>query len=145
MQAQQNNNNKHMPIEKDIHEKDAVPAPIPEKHALHKDLPKARVDIDLSKYGIVNTPYRFVYRNVLPPFLYELAFRTGEEGIEIINAGALNAKSGAKTGRCPQDKRVVEEPGSKDDVWWGKINIKFPEASFNINKQTAIDLSLIHI
>lgn len=129
----------NMPLEKDAHEKDAVPLPIPEKHTLHRSLPRNRVDVDLSKYGIIDTPYRFVYRNIEPAFLYELAFRTGEENIELIHTGAINAKSGVKTGRCPQDKRIVEEESSKDDVWWGKINIKLAESSFQVNKQTAVD------
>ncbi len=38
------------------------------------------------------------------------------------NTGALSAYSGAKTGRSPLDKRVVKEPGSDKDVWWGPVN-----------------------
>ena len=35
----------------------------------------------------------------------------------------MAAFSGAKTGRSPLDKRVVEEQSTKDDVWWGAVNI----------------------
>ena len=38
------------------------------------------------------------------------------------STGALTAYSGAKTGRSPLDKRVVKEPGSDKDVWWGPVN-----------------------
>jgi hypothetical protein len=38
------------------------------------------------------------------------------------STGALSAYSGAKTGRSPLDKRVVKEPGSLNDVWWGPVN-----------------------
>jgi Phosphoenolpyruvate carboxykinase len=34
----------------------------------------------------------------------------------------LTAYSGAKTGRSPLDKRVVKEPGSENDIWWGPVN-----------------------
>ncbi len=33
--------------------------------------------------------------------------------------GALSVLSGAKTGRSPKDKRVVDEPSSSSDVNWG--------------------------
>jgi phosphoenolpyruvate carboxykinase (ATP) len=36
--------------------------------------------------------------------------------------GALAVTTGTFTGRSPKDKYVVEEPGSKDDVWWGSVN-----------------------
>jgi phosphoenolpyruvate carboxykinase (ATP) len=37
--------------------------------------------------------------------------------------GALIAYSGEKTGRSPQDKRITIESSSKDQIWWGEINI----------------------
>lgn len=46
------------------------------------------------------------------------------------STGALTAYSGAKTGRSPSDKRVVKEPGSEKDVWWGPVNKEMtPEVS----------------
>ena len=53
----------------------------------------------------------------------------------IINLYAL----GFKTGRSPEDKRIVEEPSSQDDVWWGKVNMKFEEKSYLINRERAVD------
>lgn len=47
--------------------------------------------------------------------------------------------SGAKTGRCPQDKRIVDESSSRDNVWWGKINIPMPEAAYQIIRERALD------
>lgn len=38
------------------------------------------------------------------------------------STGALTAYSGQKTGRSPSDKRVVKEPSSEKDVWWGPVN-----------------------
>ena len=45
-----------------------------------------------------------------------------ESGSAITSTGALSAYSGSKTGRSPSDKRVVKEPGSERDVWWGPVN-----------------------
>src|SRR5262249_58551141 len=43
------------------------------------------------------------------------------------------------TGRSPKDKRVVENPASKNDIWWGTVNIPFDEQTFQINRQRAVD------
>ena len=40
-----------------------------------------------------------------------------ERGI-VTNLGAVNVDTGKFTGRSPQDKYIVEEPISKDTVWW---------------------------
>jgi ATP-dependent phosphoenolpyruvate carboxykinase len=42
-----------------------------------------------------------------------------EEGSAITSSGALATSSGAKTGRSPRDKRIVDDPSSTNDVWWG--------------------------
>ena len=59
--------------------------------------------------------------NPSPAALYEDAL-VYETGSAITSSGALSAYSGAKTGRSPSDKRIVEEPSSKDNVWWGPVN-----------------------
>jgi phosphoenolpyruvate carboxykinase (ATP) len=79
-----------------------------------------------------------IHRNASPAFLYEAALRF-EKGSTISSTGALIAYSGKKTGRSPTDKRVVEEPEVRDDVWWGKVNIKLDPQSFVINRERAID------
>lgn len=53
--------------------------------------------------------------------LYEDAL-VYETGSAITASGALSAYSGAKTGRSPSDKRIVEEDSSSKDVWWGPVN-----------------------
>jgi phosphoenolpyruvate carboxykinase (ATP) len=50
--------------------------------------------------------------------LYEDAL-VYETGSAITSTGALTAYSGAKTGRSPLDKRIVKEPGSENEIWWG--------------------------
>ena len=54
------------------------------------------------------------------PVLYEHAVRRGEG--EVVAGGSFSVNTGAFTGRTPRDKYIVEEPGTKDTVWWGKIN-----------------------
>jgi phosphoenolpyruvate carboxykinase (ATP) len=79
-----------------------------------------------------------VHRNATPAFLYEAALKF-EKGSAISSTGALIAYSGKKTGRSPTDKRVVDEPEVRDDVWWGSVNIKLDPQSFLINRERAID------
>ena len=61
--------------------------------------------------------------NASPPVLVEAALQR-EKGSFLTDTGALSVRSGAKTGRSPKDKRVVAEPSSEDNVWWGPVNIK---------------------
>lgn len=76
-------------------------------------------------------------RNAPPAQLYEDAIRN--EGAIISSSGALINFSGKKTGRSPKDKRIVFEETSKDDIWWGPVNIKMDEHTFEINRERAID------
>lgn len=45
-----------------------------------------------------------------------------ETGTAVASSGALTAYSGKKTGRSPLDKRIVKEPSSENDIWWGPVN-----------------------
>ena len=90
--------------------------------------------LDLSKYGIKVTN---VLRNAEPALLYEQALKRGEG--EITSTGALAARSGAKTGRSPKDKRIVDAEPSTKDIWWGDVNIRLADKTFLVNRQRAID------
>ena len=81
---------------------------------------------DLTSHGLSVTE---VYHNFPPSALYEHAIRY-EKDASIADNGALVAYSGAKTGRSPKDKRVVENPASKNDIWWGPVNIPCDEHTF---------------
>ena len=78
-----------------------------------------------------------IIHNASPPVLYELAI--SRESAAITSSGALATRSGSKTGRSPKDKRIVEHPDSKHDIWWGSVNIPMDERSFLINRQRTID------
>lgn len=92
-------------------------------------------DLNLDRHGIFVTN---VLRNPPPAKLYEEAL-TREAGTAISRTGALVALSGKKTGRSPTDKRVVHNPASADDIWWGPVNIKLDEHVFDINRERAVD------
>jgi phosphoenolpyruvate carboxykinase (ATP) len=90
--------------------------------------------LDLRSYGI-SVPQ--VLRNAAPAILYEHALEFDHD--TIVDSGALATDSGEKTGRSPRDKRIVDEPSSAADVWWGEVNIKLPQKSFGPLRQLAID------
>jgi phosphoenolpyruvate carboxykinase (ATP) len=78
-----------------------------------------------------------VRRNPSPAELYEDAIQS--DRARIANQGALVAYSGDKTGRSPKDKRVVKDPTTENDVWWGPVNIPLERQSFHINRERARD------
>src|SRR5262245_17867441 len=79
-----------------------------------------------------------VRRNPPPAQLYEDAIRF-DRRTTIAVSGALVAYSGAKTGRSPRDKRIVQSPASVGDVWWGAVNVPLEQRSFEINRERARD------
>lgn len=92
-------------------------------------------EFNLSQYGI---NVQDIQRNAVPAHLYSEALQH-DPGCDIAASGALIAFSGAKTGRSPADKRIVEGPNSKDSVWWGSVNIPIDDRVFEINKERATD------
>jgi phosphoenolpyruvate carboxykinase (ATP) len=90
---------------------------------------------DLKKFGITVDDIR---RNPAPAELYTLAIREDPQ-CAIADTGALIAYSGEKTGRSPKDKRIVREPMSENDVWWGSVNIPIDDDTYRINLERAKD------
>ncbi|KAL1589616.1 Phosphoenolpyruvate carboxykinase (ATP) [Cladosporium halotolerans] len=89
---------------------------------------KAHIDYD--RVAIIANP--------AVPALYEDAL-VYETGSAITSTGALSAYSGAKTGRSPSDKRVVEEDSSKNNIWWGPVNKPMSPEVWRINRERAVD------
>jgi len=79
-----------------------------------------------------------IYYNSPAGVLYDQALRH-EKGTTIVSTGALAVKSAKKTGRSPLDKRVVVEDESKNDVWWGKVNMELSPEAFLVNRERAVD------
>ena len=61
-----------------------------------------------------------IHWNLPAAALYEHAIRRGEGMVAA--AGPLVCRTGAHTGRSPNDKFVVREPSSEAHVHWGKVN-----------------------
>ncbi|HLS28991.1 MAG TPA: phosphoenolpyruvate carboxykinase (ATP) [Opitutales bacterium] len=89
----------------------------------------------LGVYGIRG---KKVLRNAAPAVLYEEAIRGGDGDLIAAN-GCLLANSGERTGRSPLDKRIVRNPESEKDIWWGDVNIPLTDESFTKVRQRAID------
>jgi phosphoenolpyruvate carboxykinase (ATP) len=74
--------------------------------------------IGLQKQGL--SPSGEVHWNLICPELMLAAARRGEG--EFAAGGPFVAVTKPHTGRSPNDKFVVKEPGSENDVDWGKVN-----------------------
>jgi len=81
----------------------------------------------LDEVGIVRSGR--VHWNLSPAALYEEAVRRGEATIAA--EGPLVARTGAHTGRSPNDKFVVKEASSEQHVHWGNVNRPIDEAKFD--------------
>src|ERR1700757_1291021 len=90
---------------------------------------------DLSQHEL---SVKEIHRNLPPSVLYEHAIRYDKEAT-IAENGALVAYSGDKTGRSPKDKRIVKNPGSEKDVWWGTTNVPLDPNSHRTVRQRALD------
>lgn len=70
-----------------------------------------------------------VMHQLSPDELHDMTIKLGQ-GIEA-SSGALAVNTGEFTGRSPQDRFIVMDQITKDQVWWGKVNIPFDEDKFN--------------
>ena len=61
--------------------------------------------------------------------LIEEALKNGEG--HLADTGALTCDTGKFTGRSPQDRFIVEDDLTKDQVWWGNTNKPISPESFD--------------
>src|SRR6476661_8001523 len=81
----------------------------------------------LDAHGITTTGQ--VFWHLPAAALYEHAVRR-QEG-QITSDGPLACRTGQHTGRSPNDKFVVQEPGSEAHIHWGKVNRPMSPAHFD--------------
>ncbi|CAM4072880.1 phosphoenolpyruvate carboxykinase [Shewanella aquimarina] len=69
------------------------------------------------------------HRNPSTAQLVEFALARGEG--ELTANGALVAKTGERTGRSPNDRFIVKEASSENEIDWGAVNKPFAMDAFN--------------
>lgn len=72
----------------------------------------------LSPHGILNSGT--IHWNLRAEPLYEATIRRGLG--TVTSGGALTVETGKFTGRSPNDKFIVDEPSSSENIWWGSVN-----------------------
>src|SRR5258706_11392293 len=86
-----------------------------------------------SSFGLENhglQDLNAVYWNLSTASLYEEALRRREA--RVAHLGPLVVRTGEHTGRAPNDKFIVEDPDSKDKIWWGKVNRPMSQEKFDV-------------
>ena len=86
-----------------------------------------RMQVDLSGQGLA--PAGTVVWQPTTAQLYTAALKSGAGALA--HGGPLVVDTGKFTGRSPQDKFVVAEPGSEQRIWWGEINKPLSEERFD--------------
>ncbi|MCB1787474.1 MAG: phosphoenolpyruvate carboxykinase [Chromatiaceae bacterium] len=74
-----------------------------------------------------------IFWNLPTPALYEHAIQRREGALS--HLGPLVVRTGHHTGRSANDKFIVDEADSHDQIWWGTINKPIPEQNFDILHQ----------
>jgi phosphoenolpyruvate carboxykinase (ATP) len=82
--------------------------------------------VGLAKQGL--SPSGQVHWNLIAPELMQAAARRGEG--EFAAGGPFVAITSPHTGRSPNDKFVVKEPSSENDVDWGKVNQPYAQDKY---------------
>ncbi len=72
----------------------------------------------LASHGL--DPEGVVHWNLKSNDLHNIAVERGEAQFTAHNV--LLATTGERTGRSPNDRFIVDEPGLADQVWWGSVN-----------------------
>ena len=90
----------------------------------------------LDNHGISQSTGK-TFWNLTAPELVEEAVRRYEG--ELAATGPFCAVTSPYTGRSPNDKFVVEEPSSKDKIWWGKVNQSISEEHYDRLREKVVD------
>jgi phosphoenolpyruvate carboxykinase (ATP) len=87
-----------------------------------------KADYNLSNHGVSNL--RLAYWNLPSEALYEEAIFRGEGSI--VAGGPFVVNTGKHTARSANDKFIVREVSSEENVWWGVYNRPFASEKFEI-------------
>ncbi len=89
-----------------------------------KDL---KSDFGLKNHGLTNL--HVVYWNLPTEALYEEAIFRNEGRIS--RQGPIVVNTGKHTARAANDKFIVREPTTENDIWWGEYNRPYSSEKFN--------------
>ncbi len=78
-----------------------------------------------------------IHRNLSVPQLVAVSLARGES--KFAANGALVAYTGARTGRSPKDKFIVQDDRVRDRVNWGRVNQPFDTAKFDALLERVLD------
>ncbi|MBK0370572.1 phosphoenolpyruvate carboxykinase (ATP) [Flavobacterium agrisoli] len=81
--------------------------------------------ISLDEMGIKNAK---VHYQLTPDELEKITLESGQGKLN--DTGALAINTGTFTGRSPQDRYIVKDAITENEVWWGNINIPFDADAF---------------
>lgn len=81
----------------------------------------------LESLGLKN--FSTVYRNLSIPELVERALI--QEKVVLASNGSLCVQTGKYTGRSPDDKFIVSEPSSQEEIHWNQLNVPISEEDFS--------------
>ncbi|MET0012689.1 MAG: phosphoenolpyruvate carboxykinase [Sedimenticola sp.] len=81
----------------------------------------------LENHGLYNL--NDIFWNLATPALCEQAILRHEGSLS--HMGPLVVRTGHHTGRSANDKFIVDESGSNEQIWWGSINKPIPEQNFD--------------
>jgi phosphoenolpyruvate carboxykinase (ATP) len=87
---------------------------------------KVTKTISLTSYGIQSSK---VHYQLSSEELHKITVEKNQ-GVTV-NSGALAVNTGEFTGRSPKDRFIVKDAITKDEIWWGDINIPFESDKFD--------------
>ncbi|MGO1584742.1 phosphoenolpyruvate carboxykinase (ATP) [Mesonia sp.] len=80
----------------------------------------------LENYGIKDAQAHY---QLSSEELHNITVEKGQ-GVQV-NSGALAVNTGEFTGRSPKDRFIVKDEVTKDEIWWGDVNIPFDPEKFD--------------
>lgn len=86
------------------------------------------------EFGIKNAKMHY---QLSPEELHNITVQKGQ-GKEV-DSGALAINTGKFTGRAPNDRFIVKDEITAEDVWWGKVNTPFDSEKFDALYNKVVD------
>lgn len=88
---------------------------------------KRGVNASIENIGFKNAT---VHWNLSSDELTDISVKQGLA--EMTSSGAITVDTGEFTGRSPKDRFIVKDEVTKDEIWWGNVNIPFEPEKFDL-------------